>query len=153
MTSVHFNPGLDSKEVNGSVEKLEEAKVEIDDGKDESADPDTMYQLIRMKITPFVMSFGFRMFGVVLIIVDIVLVIVDLSLMTRSRDVGDVLETVSLIISLFFLTDVLLRVYVEGFKVYFSSRLNIIDACIVVITLVVTMIYTFSDLTGASLIP
>uniref|UniRef100_A0AAZ3RV38 Phosphatidylinositol-3,4,5-trisphosphate 3-phosphatase n=1 Tax=Oncorhynchus tshawytscha TaxID=74940 RepID=A0AAZ3RV38_ONCTS len=93
------------------------------------------------------------MFGVVLIIVDIVLVIVDLSLMTRSRDVGDVLETVSLIISLFFLTDVLLRVYVEGFKVYFSSRLNIIDACIVVITLVVTMIYTFSDLTGASLIP
>uniref|UniRef100_A0A8C7RB76 Phosphatidylinositol-3,4,5-trisphosphate 3-phosphatase n=1 Tax=Oncorhynchus mykiss TaxID=8022 RepID=A0A8C7RB76_ONCMY len=39
------------------------------------------------------------------------------------------------------------------FKVYFSSRLNIIDACIVVITLVVTMIYTFSDLTGASLIP
>uniref|UniRef100_A0A8C8GUV9 Phosphatidylinositol-3,4,5-trisphosphate 3-phosphatase n=1 Tax=Oncorhynchus tshawytscha TaxID=74940 RepID=A0A8C8GUV9_ONCTS len=100
------------------------------------------------EITPFVI-----MFGVVLIIVDIVLVIVDLSLMTRSRDVGDVLETVSLIISLFFLTDVLLRVYVEGFKVYFSSRLNIIDACIVVITLVVTMIYTFSDLTGASLIP
>eukprot|EP00063_Salmo_salar_P010509 XP_013985344.1 PREDICTED: phosphatidylinositol 3,4,5-trisphosphate 3-phosphatase TPTE2-like isoform X1 [Salmo salar] len=153
MSSVHFNPGTDSKKVNGSVEKLEEAKVEIDDGKDESAEPDTMYQYIRMTITPFVMSFGFRMFGVVLIIVDIVLVIVDLSLMTRSRDVGDALETISLIISLFFLTDVLLRVYVEGFKVYFSSRLNIIDACIVVITLVVTMIYTFSDLTGVSLIP
>ncbi|XP_045064159.1 putative tyrosine-protein phosphatase TPTE isoform X1 [Coregonus clupeaformis] len=152
MSSVHFSPGSDSKEVNG-VEKLEQAKVEIDDGKDESAEPGTMYQDIRMKITPFVMSFGFRMFGVVLIIVDIVLVIVDLSLMTRSRDVGDALETISLIISLFFLTDVLLRVYVEGFKVYFSSRLNIIDACIVVITLVVTMIYTFSDLTGASLIP
>ncbi|XP_038821391.1 putative tyrosine-protein phosphatase TPTE isoform X3 [Salvelinus namaycush] len=99
MSSVHFNPGSDSKEVNGSVEKLEEAKVEIDDGKDKSAEPDTMYQHIRMTITPFVMSFGFR------------------------------------------------------FKVYFSSRLNIIDACIVVITLVVTMIYTFSDLTGTSLIP
>lgn len=39
------------------------------------------------------------------------------------------------------------------FKVYFSSRLNIIDACVVIITLVVTMIYTFSDLSGASLIP
>uniref|UniRef100_A0A8K9X513 Phosphatidylinositol-3,4,5-trisphosphate 3-phosphatase n=1 Tax=Oncorhynchus mykiss TaxID=8022 RepID=A0A8K9X513_ONCMY len=111
---------------------------EIDDGKDEMCTHTHTHT---------------HMFGVVLIIVDIVLVIVDLSLMTRSRDVGDVLETVSLIISLFFLTDVLLRVYVEGFKVYFSSRLNIIDACIVVITLVVTMIYTFSDLTGASLIP
>uniref|UniRef100_A0A8C1V8E5 Transmembrane phosphatase with tensin homology n=1 Tax=Cyprinus carpio TaxID=7962 RepID=A0A8C1V8E5_CYPCA len=39
------------------------------------------------------------------------------------------------------------------FKVYFSSKLNIIDACIVVVTLVVTMIYAFSDLSGASLIP
>jgi len=37
--------------------------------------------------------------------------------------------------------------------VYFSSKLNIIDACIVAITLVVTMIYAFSDFSGASLIP
>ena len=39
------------------------------------------------------------------------------------------------------------------FKVYFSSTFNIIDACIVIITLLVTMIYTFTELTGASLIP
>ncbi len=39
------------------------------------------------------------------------------------------------------------------FRVYFSSKLNIVDACVVVVTLVVTMIYTFSDLSGASLIP
>lgn len=39
------------------------------------------------------------------------------------------------------------------FRVYFSSKLNIVDACVVVITLVVTMIYTFTDLTGTSLIP
>lgn len=39
------------------------------------------------------------------------------------------------------------------FRVYFSSKLNIVDACVVVITLVVTMIYTFSDLSGPSLIP
>lgn len=40
-----------------------------------------------------------------------------------------------------------------SFRVYFSSKLNIVDACVVVITLIVTMIYTFSDLSGASLIP
>ncbi|KAL1266645.1 hypothetical protein QQF64_002320 [Cirrhinus molitorella] len=152
MTSVHFNPGLDSKEVNGNGVK-EEAEVQIDDGKEETEDPDTMYHLIRKTITPFVMSFGFRVFGLVLIIVDIVLVIVDLSLSNKSRDVGSALEAISLVISFFFLIDVLLRVYVEGFKVYFSSKLNIIDACIVVVTLVVTMIYAFSDLSGASLIP
>uniref|UniRef100_A0A672HBT2 Transmembrane phosphatase with tensin homology n=1 Tax=Salarias fasciatus TaxID=181472 RepID=A0A672HBT2_SALFA len=150
MSSVYFNPGSDSG-VNGNVAKMEDAKVEIDDGKDEHVVPDTIN--IRKKITPIVMSFGFRVFGVVLIIVDIVLVIVDLSLPAKSRDVGNALEAVSLTISFFFLADVLLRVYVEGFKVYFSSKLNIIDACVVAVTLVVTMIYTFTDLSGASLIP
>ncbi|XP_016093331.1 phosphatidylinositol 3,4,5-trisphosphate 3-phosphatase TPTE2 [Sinocyclocheilus grahami] len=152
MTSVHFNPGLDSKEVNSNGVK-EEAEVRIDDGKEETEDPDTMYHRVRKTIAPFVTSFGFRVFGLVLIIVDIVLVIVDLSLSNDSGDVRSALEAISLVISFFFLIDVLLRVYVEGFKVYFSSKLNIIDACIVVVTLVVTMIYAFSDLSGASLIP
>ncbi|XP_056592502.1 putative tyrosine-protein phosphatase TPTE [Triplophysa dalaica] len=152
MTSVHFNPGLDSKEVNGNGVK-EEAEVRIDDGKEDTAEPDTMYYRVRKMIGPFVMSFGFRVFGLILIIIDIVLVIVDLSLSNKSSDVESALEAVSLGISFFFLIDVLLRVYVEGFKVYFSSKLNIIDACIVSVTLVVTMIYTFSDFSGASLIP
>ncbi|XP_008330889.1 putative tyrosine-protein phosphatase TPTE isoform X2 [Cynoglossus semilaevis] len=152
MSTVHFSPGSDSG-VNGNVAKMEDAKVKIDDGKEESLVPDTMYHKIRKKITPFVMSFGFRIFGLVLIIVDIVLVIVDFALPAKSRELGDTLEAVSLTISFFFVLDVLLRVYVEGFKVYFSSKLNIIDACVVVVTLIVTMIYTFTDLTGASLIP
>lgn len=152
MSSVHFNPGSDAG-VNGNVAKMEDANVEIDDGKAEDLDPDTMYHNIRKKIAPVVMSFGFRIFGVVLIIVDIVLVIVDLSLPAKSREVGNALEAVSLVISFFFLFDVLLRVYVEKFKVYFSSKLNILDAVVVVVTLVVTMSYTFTDLSGASLIP
>lgn len=152
MSSVHFNPGSDAG-VNGNVAKMEDANVEIDDGKAEDVDPDTMYHNIRKKIAPVVMSFGFRIFGVVLIIVDIVLVIVDLSLPAKSREVGNALEAVSLVISFFFLFDVLLRVYVEKFKVYFSSKLNIVDAVVVVVTLVVTMSYTFTDLSGASLIP
>lgn len=152
MSSVKFNPGSDAG-VNGNIAKMEDAQVEIDDGKEENVLPDTMYHNIRKKISPYVMSFGFRVFGVVLIIVDFILVIVDLSLSAESRDVSNAIEAVSLTISFFFLADVLLRVYVEGFKVYFSSKMNIVDACVVVVTLVVTMVYTFSDLSGASLIP
>lgn len=59
-------------------------------------------------------SFSSSIFGVILIIVDIVLVIVDFSLPDKSREVGEALEAVSLTISFFFLFDVLLRVYVEG---------------------------------------
>ncbi|KPP77925.1 phosphatidylinositol-3,4,5-trisphosphate 3-phosphatase TPTE2-like [Scleropages formosus] len=136
-----------------STNGKEEASVHIDDGKEETSDPDTMYHRFRKMIAPFVMSFGFRVFGVVLILVDISLVITDLALTQRSHLVGEALEATSLAISLFFLVDVLLRVYVEGFKVYFSSKLNICDACIVVLTLIVTMIYAFSDLSGAHLIP
>lgn len=58
--------------------------------------------------------FSSSVFGVILILVDFVLVIVDLSLPARSREVGDALEAVSLLISFFFLADVLLRVYVRG---------------------------------------
>nr|XP_020454007.1 phosphatidylinositol 3,4,5-trisphosphate 3-phosphatase TPTE2-like isoform X1 [Monopterus albus]XP_020454008.1 phosphatidylinositol 3,4,5-trisphosphate 3-phosphatase TPTE2-like isoform X1 [Monopterus albus]XP_020454009.1 phosphatidylinositol 3,4,5-trisphosphate 3-phosphatase TPTE2-like isoform X1 [Monopterus albus] len=152
MSSVYFSPGSDSG-VNGNIAKMEDAQVKIDDGKRESVEADTMHHNIRRKIAPFVMSFGFRVFGVILILVDIVLVIVDLSLNTKSKGVGDAIEAVSLAISFFFLIDVLLRVYVEGFKVYFSSKLNIADACVVVLTLVVTIIYTATDLSGASLIP
>lgn len=54
-------------------------------------------------------------FGLVLIFVDIILVIVDLSLSSESREsVGTTLEAISLVISFFFLIDVLLRIYVEG---------------------------------------
>ncbi|XP_042287073.1 putative tyrosine-protein phosphatase TPTE isoform X1 [Thunnus maccoyii] len=142
-----------SEQSKRNIAKMEDAKVEIDDGKEESTEPDTMYHNIRKKITPYVMSFAFRIFGVILILVDFILVIVDIALPAKNRDVGDVLEALSLTISFFFLTDVLLRVYVEGFKVYFRSKLNIVDACVVVITLVINMIYAFTDLSGASLIP
>lgn len=54
-------------------------------------------------------------FGLVLIFVDIILVIVDLSLSSESRKgAGTILEAISLVISFFFLIDVLLRIYVEG---------------------------------------
>lgn len=64
--------------------------------------------------TNIMVYFPCSVFGVVLIVVDFVLVIVDFSLASKSRDVGNLLEAVSLTISFFFLADVLLRVYVEG---------------------------------------
>uniref|UniRef100_A0A4W4GKG6 Phosphatidylinositol-3,4,5-trisphosphate 3-phosphatase n=1 Tax=Electrophorus electricus TaxID=8005 RepID=A0A4W4GKG6_ELEEL len=81
------------------------------------------------------------------------LVIADLSLTADGRgNVGATLEAISLVISFFFLIDVLLRIYVEGLE-YFSSKLNVVDAFIVIITLTVTMFYTFSDLSGGTHIP
>ncbi|KAM6291833.1 phosphatidylinositol 3,4,5-trisphosphate 3-phosphatase TPTE2-like isoform 1-T1 [Porphyrio hochstetteri] len=131
----------------------EEPTVKIDDGRDEDNDPDSCTNAIRRKISPFVMSFGFRVFGVVLIFVDIIVVIVDLAIGEKRKGVREILEGVSLAIALFFLIDVLLRVFVEGFRKYFRSKLNILDAFIVVGTLLIDMTYSFSDLAAADQIP
>lgn len=73
----------------------------------------TLVPSLERRLTAFA-SFSASVFGVMLILVDFVLVIVDIALYDRSREVGDALEAVSLLISFFFLADVLLRVYVEG---------------------------------------
>ncbi|RXM29958.1 Phosphatidylinositol 3,4,5-trisphosphate 3-phosphatase TPTE2 [Acipenser ruthenus] len=106
MASVRYDPGSDTREVNG-------------------------------------------IFGMLLIIVDITVVIVNLA----TLDNASIFEGISLGISFFFLADVLLRVYVEGFNTYFSSKLNIVDACIVFVTLVIAMVFALSDVSGVALIP
>ncbi|KAK2519017.1 phosphatidylinositol 3; 5-trisphosphate 3-phosphatase TPTE2 isoform A; 4 [Columba livia] len=152
MTTVRYEQGA---ELTGAASSptAEEPTVKIDDGRDEDNEPDSCSNAIRRKISPFVMSFGFRVFGVVLIIVDIIVVIVDLAISEKKKGVREILEGVSLAIALFFLIDVLLRVFVEGFRNYFRSKLNILDAFIVVGTLLINMTYSFSDLAAADQIP
>ncbi|KAM6098943.1 phosphatidylinositol 3,4,5-trisphosphate 3-phosphatase TPTE2-like isoform 2-T2 [Theristicus caerulescens] len=152
MTTVRYEQGAELKEASSSP-TAEEPTVKIDDGRDEDNEPDSCSNAIRRKISPFVMSFGFRVFGVVLIIVDIMVVIVDLAISEKKKGVREILEGVSLAIALFFLIDVLLRVFVEGFRNYFRSKLNILDAFIVVGTLLINMTYSFSDLAAADQIP
>ncbi|XP_050189288.1 phosphatidylinositol 3,4,5-trisphosphate 3-phosphatase TPTE2-like isoform X1 [Myiozetetes cayanensis] len=152
MTAVRYEQGTQPTEASGSP-TTEEPTVKIDDGRDEDNEPNSCSNAIRRRISPFVMSFGFRVFGVVLIIVDITVVIVDLAISEKKKGVREVLEGVSLAIALFFLIDVLLRVFVEGFRNYFRSKLNILDAFIVVGTLLINMTYSFSDLAAADQIP
>ncbi|KAM6283882.1 phosphatidylinositol 3,4,5-trisphosphate 3-phosphatase TPTE2-like isoform 1-T1 [Spheniscus humboldti] len=152
MTTVRYEQGAELTEASSSP-TAEEITVKIDDGRDEDNEPDSCSNAIRRKISPFVMSFGFRVFGVVLIIVDIIVVIVDLAISEKKKGVREILEGVSLAIALFFLIDVLLRVFVEGFRNYFRSKLNILDAFIVVGTLLINMTYSFSDLAAADQIP
>ncbi|XP_075706160.1 phosphatidylinositol 3,4,5-trisphosphate 3-phosphatase TPTE2-like [Rhinoderma darwinii] len=151
MSTVRFAPGAEVAEVNGF--KKTEEKVQIDDGKNEIEEPSTWINKLRKLIAPLVTSFGFRVFGVLLIVVDFVFVIVDLSVVDKTKETAAIISGISLSISLFFLLDVLLHVFVEGFQKYFSAKLNIFDAAIVVVTLIVTLIYAFTDFSGATNIP
>ncbi|XP_077340336.1 phosphatidylinositol 3,4,5-trisphosphate 3-phosphatase TPTE2-like isoform X3 [Lithobates pipiens] len=151
MSSVRFDPKAEGNGVNGFAKS--EVKVQIDDGKNDAEEPATWTNNLRKIIAPLVMSFGFRVFGVLLIVVDFVFVIVDLSVMDKSVQTSKIISGISLSISIFFLIDVLLHIFVEGFRKYFSSKLYICDAAIVVITLIVTVVYAFTDFSGATNIP
>lgn len=70
--------------------------------------------LLFLNLTCIFIFFPHRVFGVVLIIVDIGVVIVDLAISEKKRGIREILEGVSLAIALFFLVDVLMRVFVEG---------------------------------------
>ncbi|KAM9389223.1 phosphatidylinositol 3,4,5-trisphosphate 3-phosphatase TPTE2-like [Phaethornis superciliosus] len=151
MTTVKYEQGAELTDTSGSP-TAKEATVKIDDGRDEDKKPDSCFNAIRRKVSPFVMSFGFRVFGIVLIIVDITVLIADLAI-NEKKGVRLILEGVSLAIAFFFLIDVLLRVFVEGIRNYFQSILNFLDALIVVGTLLINMTYSFSDLAAAEKIP
>ncbi|XP_044141030.1 phosphatidylinositol 3,4,5-trisphosphate 3-phosphatase TPTE2-like isoform X3 [Bufo gargarizans] len=119
MSTVTFAPRAEVVEVNGF--KKTEEKVQIDDGKNETEEPATWTNKLRKLISPIVMSFGLRVLGVVLIIVDFVFVIVDLSVTNKSKETATIISSISLSISLFFLLDVLLHIFVEGMVNFFRA--------------------------------
>ncbi|XP_053521546.1 phosphatidylinositol 3,4,5-trisphosphate 3-phosphatase TPTE2-like isoform X1 [Artibeus jamaicensis] len=55
-------------------------------------------------------------------------------------------RSISLSIALFFLMDVLLRIFVEGIQLFFSDIVNSIDAVITVVTLLIDFTYISNDL-------
>ncbi|XP_060089256.1 phosphatidylinositol 3,4,5-trisphosphate 3-phosphatase TPTE2-like [Heteronotia binoei] len=152
MSTVSYDQGSAVQATQGN-QPTREPFVEIDEIDDGDAEDEeetnTCFYIFKKKISPYVMSFGFRLFGVVLIFVDILLVIISLVF----GESVEMLEGASLAIALFFFVDVLLRVYIEGFRNYFTSKLNILDSVIVVGTLLINIIYIVSDLEGISQIP
>ncbi|XP_060642691.2 phosphatidylinositol 3,4,5-trisphosphate 3-phosphatase TPTE2-like isoform X2 [Anolis sagrei] len=153
MKTVKYEHSLETKDSLGN-QQTKEPTVTIDDGVDEDDDkPHSLTCKIKKKISPFVMSFGFRLFGVVLIFVDLALVVVSLLVGDRYESLEQMIGNISLAIALFFLLDVSLRVFVEGFRKYFESNLNIVDAIIILGTLSVNIVYSSSDLSGLSQIP
>ncbi|XP_012414444.1 phosphatidylinositol 3,4,5-trisphosphate 3-phosphatase TPTE2-like [Trichechus manatus latirostris] len=104
-------------------------------------------------VNSIVSSFSFRVFGVLLVFVDVSLVLTGLIFTDSSQMVSLKYRSVSLAIASFFLVDVFLRVYVEGKRQYFSDMLNSLDAIIIVVILLVNIIYTFHDFQGLNNIP
>ncbi|XP_012996276.2 phosphatidylinositol 3,4,5-trisphosphate 3-phosphatase TPTE2 [Cavia porcellus] len=92
-------------------------------------------------------------FGILLIFVDLSLVITEL-FVTEVRDYFFLeCHSISLAIGLFFLMDVLLQVYIQGKQHYFSNVLNVLNAVLTGVILLVDIICFFHDMMFVSLFP
>ncbi|XP_070937380.1 phosphatidylinositol 3,4,5-trisphosphate 3-phosphatase TPTE2-like [Macaca nemestrina] len=100
---------------------------------------------IKKIVHSIVSSFAIGIFGVFLVLLDVALIFADLIFTDSNVYIPLEYRSISLAIALFFLMDVLLRVFVEGRQHYFSDLLNILDTAITVIILLVDVIYIFFD--------
>ncbi|XP_027629897.1 phosphatidylinositol 3,4,5-trisphosphate 3-phosphatase TPTE2 [Tupaia chinensis] len=101
---------------------------------------------IKNMVHLIVSSFIFGIFGVLLIFVDVGLAIADILVTENQIYIPLGYRSFSIAIAIFFFVDVLLRVYVEGRRRYFSDVLNSLDAAIIGITLLVDILFVVYDL-------
>ncbi|XP_066872994.1 phosphatidylinositol 3,4,5-trisphosphate 3-phosphatase TPTE2-like [Kogia breviceps] len=126
-------------------ESMMEQLSKIDDGDEDTDFLNSHYSKIKRIVYLIVSSFTFRIFGILLIFVDVSLIITDIVVSDSTMYIPLEYHSVSLAIALFFLMDVFLRVFIEGVQLYFSDIFNSLDAAIIVVTLLVNIAYIFYD--------
>nr|XP_042118565.1 phosphatidylinositol 3,4,5-trisphosphate 3-phosphatase TPTE2-like isoform X2 [Peromyscus maniculatus bairdii] len=133
---------------DGNIDKYKLDRVSkfCDDDDDEGIDIHKSYCTTITKMVHYlVSSVTFRIFGIMLIFLDIFLMAIDLHLYNSNFYIPLGYRSLSFAIALFFLVDVLLRVYVEGRQNYFSDLLNTLDAVVIGVTLLIALTYILYD--------
>ncbi|XP_030669153.1 phosphatidylinositol 3,4,5-trisphosphate 3-phosphatase TPTE2 isoform X3 [Nomascus leucogenys] len=118
------------------------SKFEVEDAENVASYDSKIKKIVRSIVS----SFAFGIFGVFLVLLDVTLLLADLIFTDSKLYIPLEYCSISLAIALFFLMDVLLRVFVEGRQQYFSDLFNILDTAIIVIPLLVDVVYIFFDI-------
>ncbi|KAA0188336.1 hypothetical protein HAZT_HAZT009576 [Hyalella azteca] len=93
---------------------------------------------IQWRTRRFVEHFIFRLLTAVLIIVDMVILIIDLT--KGNINPTDPLELTALALSTYFMAEIVLRIFGLGFKLFFRVWYNSLDCALVVITFMLSII-------------
>nr|XP_054301941.1 phosphatidylinositol 3,4,5-trisphosphate 3-phosphatase TPTE2-like [Pongo pygmaeus] len=118
------------------------SKFEVEDAENVASYDSKIKKIVRSIVS----SFAFGIFGVFLVLPDVTLLLADLIFTDSKLYIPLEYRSISLAIALFFLMDVLLRVFVERRQQYFSDLFNILDTAIIVIPLLVDVVYIFFDI-------
>ncbi|XP_073253573.1 phosphatidylinositol 3,4,5-trisphosphate 3-phosphatase TPTE2-like isoform X1 [Porites lutea] len=96
----------------------------------------------RENVRKIVEHFFFRLFSLLLVLVDIIIVIVDLATAGGSEKS---LEIISVIIVTYFLMELLLRMYALGTS-FFHRWLEILDMIVVIVSFILTLVFSWFTL-------
>uniref|UniRef100_A0A8D2BKJ3 Phosphatidylinositol-3,4,5-trisphosphate 3-phosphatase n=1 Tax=Sus scrofa TaxID=9823 RepID=A0A8D2BKJ3_PIG len=117
----------------------------LDNGVDDADILNSRYSTIRRIVHLIVSSFTFRIFGILLIFVDVFLIVTDLLATDSTHSIPIEYRSISLAIAMYFLMEVCLRVFIDGIRPYFSDIFNFLDAAVIAVTLLVDIVYIFYD--------
>ncbi|RUS79114.1 hypothetical protein EGW08_013124 [Elysia chlorotica] len=110
--------------------------------------PKTSVEALQAKVQRIIENFYFRIFTVLVILLDFVLVIVDLALYTCASN-DQPLEIISHIIICYFVIEIAARVFYQG-KLFFYNCLDLLDFVVVLISFVVDVIFMILSSEGCS---
>ncbi|XP_035206861.1 phosphatidylinositol 3,4,5-trisphosphate 3-phosphatase TPTE2-like isoform X2 [Stegodyphus dumicola] len=130
-----------SLENNGSSHT---AVVISDPAEIEETDNDIGF--IQFQLKRIIEHLIFRVFSLLLILTDICVLIAALAMTDKTDDQDKAFEVTALCFVCYFLFEVFLRVLAKGPKHFFNEWFNVVDLVVVIISFIVTVIYTSVDL-------
>ncbi|XP_023210250.1 phosphatidylinositol 3,4,5-trisphosphate 3-phosphatase TPTE2-like [Centruroides sculpturatus] len=129
------------------VDDYQDGKVTVtipDPAENETVEKEVIGEL-QYKLRRVVEHLIFRVFGLLLIIIDISVLIADLFITDKSEDEQLAYELVAVCFVCVFVLEVCLRIFAKGPKEFFSEWFNSVDFVVVLISFIVTVTYTAVD--------
>ncbi|CAN8032948.1 unnamed protein product [Ixodes persulcatus] len=96
----------------------------------------------------FVQHLGFRLFSFLLIIIDIIVLIADVSQPGKPSEVERAYDIVALCFVCFFVFEILLRMYSQGGSEFLRHWYNAVDFVVVLLSFIATVAYASVEISG-----
>ncbi|GIY56003.1 phosphatidylinositol-3,4,5-trisphosphate 3-phosphatase, partial [Caerostris extrusa] len=101
---------------------------------------------IQFQLKRIVEHLIFRVFSLLLILADISILITALALTNKTEKQDKAFEITALCFVCYFLLEVFFRIAAKGIKQFFNEWFNVVDLVVVIVSFIVTVIYTSVDL-------
>jgi len=119
--------------------------IGVDDGRKQIDQPINDIERAQLWLRRYVDLLIVRLIFVILIFLDILLLIIDLSLTDKTEEVQKGFDVVSMLFSCLFMVDLFLRMLAYGFKEFWTNLWEVFDAIIIIFTFIATVAYTAID--------